>query len=82
MNFFVLAKGNTPFDIVNKEFNEVKSLIFKSFKMETPNNRYEAPHTEIIEIEGPCVLCASGADASSDAGGGTMNMNMQGGYGW
>ncbi len=43
---------------------------------------YEAPMAEIIEIEIQGVLCASAPAASTGAGGGTTNMNVQNGYGW
>lgn len=43
---------------------------------------YEAPHAEVIAIEPQGVLCASAPDASTGAGGGTTNMNIQDGYGW
>ena len=47
--------------------------------MKTPNNRYEAPQAEIIEIETLGVLCASApAPAPSTNGGGkTESMSMQ-----
>ena len=42
---------------------------------------YEAPKAEVIEIESQGVLCVSDG-ASYSTGGGTTNMNIQGGYGW
>ena len=43
---------------------------------------YEAPHVEVIEIESQGMLCASAPAASTDADGGTTNMNVNTGYGW
>ena len=43
--------------------------------MKTPNNRYEAPQAEVIEIKPQGVLCASGG-AVTNMGGGTESMNM------
>jgi len=43
---------------------------------------YEAPKAEVIVIEIQGVLCASAPAASTGAGGGTTNMNVQNGYGW
>ena len=43
---------------------------------------YEAPKAEVIEIESQGVLCASAPAVSTGTGGGTMNMNVQDGYGW
>lgn len=48
----------------------------------TKQKVYEAPKLEIIEIESQGVLCASAPAASTGAGGGTTNMNVQNGYGW
>ena len=42
--------------------------------MKVPTQRYEAPQTEIIEIESQGVLCASGGGASA-----AMNFNGNGG---
>ena len=51
--------------------------------MKATNKRYETPKVEVIEIEPQGILCASGgAVTSAGAGGGTTNMNVQGGYGW
>ena len=44
--------------------------------------RYEAPKAEIIEIESQGILCASAGADTTIGGGGTTNMNVQGGYGW
>ena len=43
---------------------------------------YVAPMAEVIVIESQGVLCASAPTASTGAGGGTTNMNVQNGYGW
>ena len=43
---------------------------------------YEAPKAEVIKIVSQGVLCASAPAASTGAGGGTTNMNVQNGYGW
>ena len=43
---------------------------------------YEAPMAEVIEIVSQGVLCASAPTASTGAGGGTTNMNINTGNGW
>ena len=48
----------------------------------TKKKTYEAPKAEIIEIESQGVLCASAGAETTTSGGGTTNMNVQGGYGW
>ena len=45
--------------------------------MKTPNNRYEAPQAEIIEIETLSVLCTSAPAPSTNGGGKTESMSMQ-----
>ena len=43
---------------------------------------YEAPKTEIMELESQGILCASAGAETKTSGGGTTNMNVQNGYGW
>ena len=48
----------------------------------TKQKVYETPQVEVIEIEPQGMLCASAPAASTGAGGGTTNMNVNDGYGW
>ena len=47
--------------------------------MNNSNKRYEAPQTEVIEIESQGVLCVSDGGAS---GAGITGMNSGNTYGW
>ena len=50
--------------------------------MKQNNKHYESPKAEVIEIENQGVLCASAPVASTNAGGGTTNMDINTGNGW
>lgn len=51
--------------------------------MKTTRKHYEAPKTEVLEMESQGVFCVSGDAASAAIGGaGTNGMQNGGTYGW